>query len=286
MTVRGAARRVRVTVPAPVLTAYDGHARSAVRLGEQLAGLLGVGLHVAVAYRYEPAALGAPAEPAPHNERRIEAAEHALDALSLPGEVTRSSLPAGDVAPELLQLAVELEAAAIVVGADTHGHVTRDIVGHATCPVAVAPHDPLLLADRLEVIGVAFDGTVTSRFALTAAQRLAIAAGARLDVLAVGRDGRQVTALRGQVDDAARSHGAEARGLVRRGHPPDELRRACEHLDLLVCGSRNRGALLGRVLGSVSSRLVDDPVCPILVVPVRARRDPAAPLGLTTATRA
>jgi len=272
-------------VAQPVLSAYDGRTPSAVRLGEQLARLLGLPLHVAIAYRYEPAVTGGSLGLTPRNERRLEAAERALDALSLDDATTRSSLPAESIAPDLLRLALELGAVAIVVGADRHGHVTRETLGHATCPVVVVPHNPLVLTDRPQAIGVAFDGSPASRFALTAARRLALAAEARLEILAVGIDGQHVTTLRRQVEQATASHHTEARGVVRRGRAADELRRACERLDLLVCGSRNRGALLGAVLGSVSSQLVSDPVCPVMVVPVRARRDNARPLGLTVATR-
>ena len=285
MTAAGGSRRVDGSVAAPILSAYDGRTPSAVRLGEQLARLLGLPLHVAIAYRYEPAATGGNLGLAPENERRLEAADRALDSLSLEPETARSTLPAEGIAPGLLQLAVELGAAVIVLAADRHGHVTREVAGHATCPVVVAPPDPLLLTDRPQAIGVAFDGSVAGRPALIAAERLALAAGVRLDIVAVGRDAQHVTALRGRVEEAASSLDAAARGLVRRGRAADELRRACEHLDLMVCGSRNRGAVLGAVLGSVSSQLVDDPVSPIMVVPVRARRDGAGPLGLTIATR-
>ena len=280
-----AGSRLGATVTAPVLTAYDGRTPSAVRVGEQLAKLLGLPLHVAIAYRYEPAFTGGDRGLAPDSERRLAAADRALDSLSLDDGTGRSSLPADGVARELLALAAELGAAAVVLGTDKHGRITREVVGHATCPVVVAPYDPLLLTDRPQAIAVAFDGSPPSRFALTAAQRLALAAGARLDVVGVGNDARHVDALRRRVDEAAATHAAEARGLVRRGRAADELRRASEHADLLVCGSHNRGSLLGAVLGSVSSRLVDDPVCPVVVVPVRARRDAAGPLGLTVATR-
>lgn len=268
-----------------ILTAYDGRTLSAVRVGEQLARRLGLPQHVAVAYSHEPGATVGELGRAAENEQRFEAAEGALEALSLDPETTRSSLPAQGIAEGLLQLAVELGAAAIVLAADRHGHVTREVLGHATCPVVVAPYDPLLLPDRLHAIGVAFDGSPASRFALTAARQLASGTDARLDIVAVGHDAQHATALRRQVDEVAASPGAEARGLVRRGHAADELRRACEHLDLMVCGSRNRGALLGALLGSVSSRLVDDPVSPVMVVPVRARRDGSEPMGLTIATR-
>lgn len=269
----------------PVLTAYDGHSPSSARLGEQLAALLGLPLHVATAYRYQPAALGSGLGLAPDNELRLEAAERALEALSLGPETTRSSLPADGIAQELLQLAGELGAAAIVVGADRHGHVTRDVVQHSTCPVVVAPHDPMLLTDPLQAVGVAFDGSVTSRFALAAGRRLAIAPGARLDIVAVSGHAHETSALLRRVDEAADAQDVVARGLVRRGRAADELRRACEHLDVLVCGSRGRGTVLGAVLGSVSSQLVDDPICPIVVIPVRARLEAGGPLGLTKATR-
>jgi len=49
---------------------------------------------------------------------------------------------------------------------------------------------------------------------------------------------------------------------VHEGRPADALAEAAPALDVLVCGSRGRGRLLGTLLGSVSSALVVDPTPP------------------------
>jgi nucleotide-binding universal stress UspA family protein len=47
----------------------------------------------------------------------------------------------------------------------------------------------------------------------------------------------------------------------------DALRRASEHVDLLVCGWRRCGSLQRVVLGGVSRRLIDTARCPVIVLP-------------------
>ncbi|MBI5105508.1 MAG: universal stress protein [Solirubrobacterales bacterium] len=274
----------------PVLAAYDGHVHSAVRLGDQLARLLDLPLHVAVAYHYEPVSVTARQMAGSLNEARYLAAERALDrvleALGTGPDVRRSTLPTERVSPGLLALAEELEAAALVVGPDERGNVAHELVREAHCPVVVAPADELLIPERPHAVGVAYDGSVGSRFALAAAHRVAIRSGAWLEILAVCTGDRSADPLHDEARAAAaKLEGVEVRCTFPHGRPAEELRHACEHLDLLACGSHGRGPLLGAVLGSVSARLIDDPPCPVLVVPAHARRDSAAPLGVTTARR-
>ena len=52
------------------------------------------------------------------------------------------------------------------------------------------------------------------------------------------------------------------------GPPAATLARACEGgVDLLVAGSRGYGPLMRVLLGSVSTQLVAEAPCPVLVVP-------------------
>ena len=279
MAAATAGSRLGATVTAPVLTAYDGRTPSAVRVGEQLAKLLGLPLHVAIAYRYEPAFTGGDRGLAPDSERRLAAADRALDALSLDdgtgGRACRLTASPASCSHWRPSSERRPSCSARTSTVASPGRSWATPPARWWSPPTIPCFSPIAAGDRRGVRRLA----APSRFALTAAQRLALAAGARLDVVGVGDDARHVEALRRRVDEAAATHAAEARGLVRRGRAADELRRASEHADLLVCGSHNRGALLGAVLGSVSSRLVDDPVCPVVVVPVRARRDAAGPLG-------
>jgi nucleotide-binding universal stress UspA family protein len=269
-----------MTAAHPILAAYDGHATAPVVLGERLARLLGLPLHVATAYRYQPVALSARQVPRAENVRRSRAAEHGLERLldRLGLDAERSSLPAQDVAEELVALAVARDAAAIVVGPDVRARVAWAVVRGARCPVAVAPRRARRLPRAVAVVGVAFDGSHASRLAVTAAARLAARAGARVELHAVGDEKLLATA-----ESAAAELAPGAACVVHEGRPADALAEAARALDVLVCGSRGRGRLLGALLGSVSSALVDDPPRPVLVVPGPARRDASAPLGLTTA---
>ncbi|WP_191281940.1 universal stress protein [Pseudolysinimonas yzui] len=66
---------------------------------------------------------------------------------------------------------------------------------------------------------------------------------------------------------SAGSAGLEVTSAVDRGEPADILRAAAEGADLLVVGRRRRGSLTRLLLGSVSHALVQDPPCPVAVVP-------------------
>lgn len=268
-----------MSAPPCIVAAHDGHSRCAVRAATGLADLLGARLVVAEIYRHEEGHEDL-------NARRFEAAEAGLDRVmrrvrrDLPTE--RVSLPAREIAPALVELAREHNATAIVLGPDQRGHVTHEVLRAADCPVVVTPSEILLLTDRPARIGVAFDGTIGSHFALAAAQRLAQQAGSELDLVGVAEHHGDVAGLETLLaTEAAGLEGLTVRTIVLEGRPGLQLRHASERLDLLCCGSRARPELLSPLLGSVSSALVADPPCPVLVVPPRARRRADEPLGLT-----
>jgi nucleotide-binding universal stress UspA family protein len=65
---------------------------------------------------------------------------------------------------------------------------------------------------------------------------------------------------------AARAHDqVESLG----GRPADWLLDLCEHVDLVVIGSRRWGAVARLMLGSTGEALMHDASCPVLVVPPR-----------------
>ena len=247
----------------PVIACYRGpDSVGALQLGAALATALGQPLVLAAAYRYDPVALSARPLPPDSNERRFEAARAAVErARQLVGpdiEVREEVVPAEDVPAALTALAHDEDACVLVLGRDLDGHVTRAVLEHAPCPVAVSPFS-VAIGGELELrrLAVADDGSPAARFAHAAATRLAERTGAGLDVL---------TAPSGT-------------------DPGDHLVAASEAYDLLLCGSRGRGRVLAAVLGSVSGRLVAGAHCAVLVVPPLVRRADDAPLALTTATR-
>jgi nucleotide-binding universal stress UspA family protein len=271
----------------PVLIAFDGRDRGPLFLGRTLARTLSLPSRVAIAYRYEIEAFSSrPAVSLENQERFARAAAQADDARALmPAGVTATILPADKPASALLDEARALDASLIALGSDERGHVTLDVMRRAACPVAIAPQDALLVESQVGVIGVAFDGSVGSRMALSAGRNLAIKAGAELLILA-GVDHEDDEVARAAREAATGVERIFSRMVLLHGEPVEELRHAAEGLDILVCGSHGRGRALSRVLGSVSSRLIEHPACPVVVVPGRARRSASAPLGVTTAADA
>jgi nucleotide-binding universal stress UspA family protein len=189
----------------------------------------------------------------------------------------------------------------LVVGSSRRGpegHVcigkrTRQLLGHASCALAVAPRGyGEHTGRRLRRIGVGFDGGAESHAALAMAAGIAVAAGAELIIRgvvderlpAVGwtADGRWIMdvmwdELLAPVVDSMRSDAdATVRALVGdrparveaiRGVPGSALVELSADVDLLVIGSRRWGVLARVLLGSVGERLMREAACPVLVVP-------------------
>lgn len=81
-----------------------------------------------------------------------------------------------------------------------------------------------------------------------------------------------------QTEDAAHAILAEAAAFAQGsdvafetklvfGHPAEALLREAVGAELLIVGSRGRGAMVGTVLGSVSSTCVHHAPCPITIIP-------------------
>jgi nucleotide-binding universal stress UspA family protein len=253
-----------VTVAAhPVIACYRGpDSVGALQLGAALATATRQPLVLATAYRYDPVALSARPLPADSNERRFEAAEAAVhrahELVPAALNVREEVVPAEGVADALSTLARDEDACVLVLGRDLDGHVARDVIARARCPVAVSPFNVAIGGVQpLRRIVVADDGSPAASFARDAAQQLAEDAGAEVVALTAPDD-----------TDAARF-----------------IVEASESYDLVVCGSRGRGRIVAALLGSVSGALVDHAHCPVLVIPPLVRRAAGRPLGLTTAGR-
>ena len=75
-------------------------------------------------------------------------------------------------------------------------------------------------------------------------------------------------------ESKAQEAGVDAESTILEGDPVDEILSAADNrrVDLIVMGSRSRGALAGAVLGSVSSAVVQHSNVPVLVAKERAAR--------------
>jgi nucleotide-binding universal stress UspA family protein len=152
--------------------------------------------------------------------------------------------------------------------------------------VATPPDNELEPTAGIQRLLLATDLSTASARATDEAIRLAVESGAVLVVLSVvdprllrlpgGRFLRRIDQERSRIEagakdlaDRARAAGARATFLVWEGDPAEVILAAseAENVDVVILGSHRRG-LLGRlVLGSMSSRVLEQSHCPVLVVP-------------------
>ena len=211
-------------------------------------------------------------------------------------DVSTHIRPGTSAARALHEVAIELEASAIVVGSSHRGRVGRVLAGSVTtdllhgapCPVVVAPRDYIERADGFQRIGVGFIDSPEGRAALSVACELARACDGSVAVFNVMEpiewspallvDGWNIDrAFNAEREERVRSTSASARRLVPEallstvevptGDPATILAGTSAGLDLLVCGSRGYGPLRSVILGSVSRELARSAACPLLVVP-------------------
>jgi nucleotide-binding universal stress UspA family protein len=135
------------------------------------------------------------------------------------------------------------------------------------------------------VIVVGVDGSETSKDALRWAAREARREGARLRVVLCWRVPNQFYGggvpapierdLKGESQAAVEEIAKEVLGddgpsevstEAIEGHAAAELVKAAETAELLVVGSRGRGAFAGMLLGSISRYCVSHAACPVVVV--------------------
>jgi nucleotide-binding universal stress UspA family protein len=219
----------------------------------------------------------------------------ALGAL-LDAPVEQVAAPGHGPAAVLRESATRDRAVMIVLG-PTHHHLlrtfrgtARHLMGGVACPVAVAPAGYAAAGHRaLQRVGVGFEPTPEAARALAVAYRLAARAGGSLLVVGVAlplaplaiddpRDptpylDEERTTIQARLERelAGLPGGVPCRAEARIGSPAAELADASRSLDLLVCGSRGRGALRAATVGSVTERLLRYAACPVVIVPRSAR---------------
>lgn len=225
-----------------------------------------------------------------------EAERHGRAAVEDAAALVRETYPHLEIASDLVKgtpaqvlLAEGREAHSVVLGAQGEnvgnmlmGSTTMQVVGHATCPVAVVAHASV--GHHRVVVGT--DGSATSVRALEHAFREASLRRARLRVVsAIGLpQGWPRHLLRPLPPDddevAARRQGVETQIAALRQQHPDVtvevhvhrrdpvavLADASHKADLMVVGSRGRGGFHGLAVGSVTHALLHFVGCPTVVI--------------------
>jgi nucleotide-binding universal stress UspA family protein len=149
---------------------------------------------------------------------------------------------------------------------------------------------------------VAYDGSPTSRTALTQAYELAQAETAEITVVTVAPTVAPLAALapvsleglRAELDEWAKAKLEEAkaaapadlivRTVERQGHVGDEIVAEIEsgHYDLVVLGSRGHGRLTTEILGSVNNHVHYHTDVPTLTIDVREAAETGEQTGKAT----
>jgi nucleotide-binding universal stress UspA family protein len=201
-----------------------------------------------------------------------------------PERIRTAVVPAPSPAQGLHELAEAEQAALIVVGSTHTGRLGRVRPGStgerllqgAPCAVAVAPHGyRTRLAERLDTIGVAYNGSREADHALASALALADATGAHVQAITVvplelygtppSAHAEIDSAMRTALEDAVAGTAAET--VVLDGRPWAALAAVSEQLDLLLVGSRGYGPLKAVITGGTSGPLIQHARCPVIVLP-------------------
>lgn len=286
-----------------VLIGIDGRqgGHDAIALARQLAG---PSARFTLAHIYGTGMYGrgmAAALPLEREEAmRLLAAER--DAAGMTADLVCTGL----VSPArgLHEFAEQRAADLLVVGSSRHALLGRVLMGDdarasldgAPCAVAIAPRGYADAPDRLLEVGVGYDGSPESEYAVMAARELSRRHGAKIRAISVVsledvREEKPIPAdwpeaadrlLGERLDRLGELGGVEREAVY--GGPREELSRFSGQVDLLIVGSRGYGPL-GRMLhGSVSRYLVGHAACPLVVLTRSAVG--AAPAAGPEATRA
>ncbi len=221
-------------------------------------------------------------------EQAVSAAEQAAAEIGGRAEVVESLSPARGVE----QLAEDIGADLIVIGCSKAepgrvraGRQARHMMHGASCAVLMAPVGHADSGTYPERIGVAVNGSAESAHAVVTAAVLA--EGGTLSVISVATDFAEywghwgatfaLSDLAEAARDVARTDVEEAmamlpvtatsEGVVLEGSAAIELKGKSRDLDLLCLGSRRFGPVRRVLLGSVTSELVGDVGCAVLVSP-------------------
>ena len=279
-----------------IVTAVDATQRSldALALGKLIGDATSAPVRLVTVFPYDPLR-----DPEGDALTRVRAEARAI-LLELAAEVAldvadAEVIAANLAARELQHVSEEEPTAMIVVGSTGRGPVGRLLPGAvgerlltgSAAPVGIAPRGYAERpAARLQLIGVAFDGSSESRHALDTGRLLARLAGAQLRVITVFHrtsfgtiatmrsGGASVNELaRGELRQAfdevvaEEADGVGTEGRFLEGPPGEVLAEESAELDLLVTGSRGYGPRAAVLLGGTTHTLMRAAACPGLITP-------------------
>ena len=193
------------------------------------------------------------------------------------------SVDAVSLVAGLHELAEDLDAELVVLGAQhrnavlraVRGDVARELTSHGTWGVAVAHEERADGPPRR--VGVAWDQTPAANAALEWGIQLVERTSGELQILRVF-DPRHREGTKPWKHDEVRLASAEeeaslrvkAQARVIWGDAAPELVTASRDLDLLVMGARTHAGVRRALFGGVSSRLLHDARCSVVVLPAGA----------------
>ena len=212
------------------------------------------------------------------------------------GELEVVHVEKGSPADALQALAERGDADLIVLGSTHRAHigsvspgsVAERLLKGARCRLVIAPKSYAAQdhsEDRLRVVAVGFDATAESQAALDEAAVLTGKFGATMRVIAVAPPEPPLAAAGAAAAAQAAASGEDFQSRIHRAvaELPSELRAlpmlergdpdrkllddATMGVDLLILGSRGFGPVMRLLIGSVSSKVIRQAPCPVLVVP-------------------
>jgi nucleotide-binding universal stress UspA family protein len=196
---------------------------------------------------------------------------------------------ASSVGRGMHELCELLGADLVAVGSSRRGLLGRVVIGDDTsaalngapCSIAIAPTNYSPQLGAMREIGVGYDGSPESAYALSVARMLARGFGARVSALEVVSLPAGAFLGPGAFDNTPRRLLEDACGRIEAlgdvepraayGQPAEELAAYSASLDLLVVGSRGYGPIGRLIHGSTSQQLAHSARCPLLVLTRAAR---------------